>query len=252
MATYLVNGTYLIINGVTGNAGDKQGVASIRIPVVVPDLVTAIKMASSPADVLQVMGLNINLTCMDRPFRELEDGQFQIDFAFEGFTQSQSWQQAQAMVQYRFDLEMENAPIQSNPNFQTLQAVYGWKDGAFPQTAPGSDTKAGSYKVDNNSGFSAALGCVDWMRVGGIFTASYACEEVPAAVCQGIGVISYTAPDGVDVVGIPDNLPGKFWLKLAPELDKQSNAIRVTEKTRLCTGDPTLASYIYAAGQLGG
>jgi hypothetical protein len=252
MATILVNGTNIVINGVTGNAADKQGVASIKVPVVVPTLVAAIALANAPAAVLQAMGLSTGLTCMDRPFRELEDGQFQIDFAFEGFTHSQSWQQAQGMVQYRFDLEMENAPIQSNPNFDTAQSLYGWDSSAqaFPQTAP-QNTQGNGYKVNqSSSGDSPAFGCVDWLRVGGMLSISYACDSVPAAVYQGVGTVFTSPPPGAAVLNIP-TLPGKFWLKMAPDIDKHTNAIRVTEKVRLCTGDPAFAEVIYAQGQLG-
>ena len=253
MATYLVAGTYLVINGITGDLADKQGVASVKIPVIFPDLATASKISLNPAAVLNAVGLNTELVCMGHPFRELEDGQFQVDFAFEGFNQPQTFAQAQDKTQYRFDLEMENAPIQSNPNFAFAQSVFGWDNDkqAFPQTAP-SSTQSG-YKVNQNQNGttdSPAFGCTDWLRVGGILSVSYACNSVPASVYQNIGTILSGPPNGAAVFGIP-GMPGRFWVKMPPEVDKQTNAIRVTEKTRLCTGDPMLARILYAQGQLG-
>jgi len=260
MATFLVAGTHLVINGINGDLADKQGVASIRIPVVFPDLATAIGIANTPGLVLQALGLNTGLTCMGRPFREIESGQIQVDFSFEGLTQSQSWQEAQSLVEYRFDIEEQTTPIEANPYIAKLKQIYGWNGSAgdppnaFPEQSPPVQQggKALPGPTDATTGVSPAYGTTDWWRIGGTLSMSYACDSVPAAVYQGLNTIFTAPPPGAQILGIPP-LKNCFWIKITPEVTSppKGNHFRVTEKCKLCPGDPSVALIIYGQGQLG-
>lgn len=247
--TILINGLHLVLNGVTGDAGDRNGVASIVVPVHVPDLSTAFSINAQ--EVSAALGI-AGLVCTGRPLSEMECGEFIVNFHFEGLNGDVAFEQAENLASYNFDGEMGDAPIQTHPNFEALTVKYGWdqENERFPRDMP--NAKAGA-----STGLSKAakkptnpvFGTDAWFKVGAIFSRTYAVTVPSAAIYEGIGtLVSY--PPGAEKLGLP-RFKRRVWLKLAPQVDTSAgSAIRVTERHRLTGQDPEAARDIYGSGQL--
>ncbi|MHA3773669.1 hypothetical protein ACXR0O_19205 [Verrucomicrobiota bacterium sgz303538] len=245
-----VNGVHLVLNGVTGDAGDRNGVASIIVPVHVPDLPTAFTLdAREVAAALGIAGL----VCTGRPLTEIECGEFIVNFHFEGLNGEVAFEQAEQLATFSFDGEMGDAPISTHPNFDALTAQYGWdeENERFPRDAPGKtgSTTGLSKGKTSKKATSPVFGQESWLKVGATFSRTYALTTPNASIYEGIGtLVSY--PPGAEKLGLP-RFKRRVWLKLAPQVDTSAgSAVRVTERYRLTGQDPDVAKQIYGAGQL--
>jgi len=248
-----INGKDLVLNGITGNAGDRHGVASVEIPVVVDSLAEA--LAFNAQDVSDALGIG-GLICTDRPLNQIENGLFEVRFKFEGFNQEVTFEFADAASGYNFDSDMSEEPIQTHPNFVKIAATYAWN--AQDQSFPSQYTPVTG---NNSTGFSAAsgktttnpmAGTTDWLKAGGVFSKTYAVSSVPSSVYQGIGTLG-TYPPGAEKLNIP-HLKNRYWIKLPPLVDYNTkgsgSACRVTERYRLCGISNGSETVIYNFGQL--
>ncbi len=232
----IINGQHLVLHGITGNVGDKNAVASLTVPVEVPDLIAAFSL---PAEaVAAALGISA-LVCTDRPLSQLEHGGYEIRFQFEGFNSEVSFEQGEELCSYSFDTDMGEEPIKTHPNFQKLEAEYGpLKDGEFPKTyTPKSGGGSTALAKNDGKGEKAnpLAGVESWLKAGGVFSRSYAVSRVPREIFQNIGtLVDY--PPGAEKLNIP-RFKKRKWLKLPPQVesgDKGSgSAARVTEKYRL-------------------
>jgi hypothetical protein len=247
-----VNGLHLVLNGITGDAADRNGVATINVPVHVPDIVTALMLdAQAVAAALGIGGL----TCTGRPLQQLEFGEFQVNFQFEGLNSEVAFDQAENLASYSFTGEMGEAPIQTHPEFAALAAKYGWlKDeekfaaelggnAGNSGSTPYSQSRTGKKKANPMAGVES------YFKAGATYSRTYAVTSVPASVYLNQGtLIEY--PPGAEKLGIP-KFKGRVWLKMAPTIDTSAgSAIRVTENYKLTGQDPTAAKDIYGRGQL--
>ncbi|HEY3898920.1 MAG TPA: hypothetical protein VGM54_09925 [Chthoniobacter sp.] len=251
----LVNGTYLVLGEVSGDVADKQGVASVTVPVIVPDLPTAFSV--NPDDVQAAVGI-FGFACLGRPFHQIEGALYQVNFKFEGVAGNASLSQSETNTQWDFDLEMENAPIQTHPSFQSLKDTYNWSttgaDGSpgFAETWSGAKGANGGLPGgQNNTQPNPLFGTTDWLKIGGIYSRSYGVTSVPSSIYQALGTLIPVPPDA-QVLGIT-SFPGRAWFVMAPKVtrrNKSTGPARITERYRLTGQDLGAAKIIYAQGQL--
>jgi len=249
----LINGKSLVLNGITGNVGDKQGVASITVPVVVDSLVECFTI--SALDVADALGIS-GLICTDRPISELEYGGFEIRFQFEGFNNEVSYEFGAASASYSFSPADSDEPIQSHPNFLYYKNTYGWdeQNQRFPvEYVPktGSDATALS-KTNSKTKSNPLAGTTDWWKAGGVFAVTFAVTSVPADIYKGVGtLVDY--PPGAERLNIP-RFKNRKWLKMTPDVatnEKGSgSAARITLRYRL-TGITSGAEAILYNASLG-
>lgn len=255
MANILINGKHLVLNGITGNVGDKNAVATIVVPIAVDDLQTAFSI--NPKTVAEVLGID-RMTCTDRPISQMEYGGYEIRLQFEGFNQEVSQQQGEEMCSYSFDADMAEEPIQTHPGFEKLRKEYEWKDsedgdGYFPKELGSSASSSGMSKDNKETAKPNPLHKVEnWLKAGGIYTRSYAVSTVPSSIYNGIGtIVDY--PPGAAKINIP-RFRNRKWLKMAPLIqtgDRGSgSAARITERYRLTGATTGSEAIIYSHGQL--
>ena len=248
----LVNG-HLVLNGVTGNLGDKTGVASIQVSVVFPDLAAA---QATPAEAVSA-AMNLGrLICVDRPFSELEDGSIRVDFHFSGFASEVDFDQAESQLQLSFQLDMQDAPIQTHPLFLGEKGIakkYKWikEEEKFDYTMNGASASAtglpGAVKEFERPD-NIFFGVDSWLKVGGVFTRSFAVTHIPPETYRNIGRLFISPPD-IGKLGIP-KFKKRLWLKLAPNVTQSGSALRVEDKYRLTGVTNGAESIIYGKGQL--
>jgi hypothetical protein len=250
MDTIFVNGTHLVCLGITGNAGDEHAVASITVPVAVPDLVTVFQL--TPDDVANALGI-AGLRCTGRPLTQLDHGGFEVRFEFEGFHASTPDAEEEGAT-YSFDTDMAEEPIESHPKFAKLKELYGpLVDGKFPETyAAKGDSSSPYSQTDGATAPNPLAGVESWLKAGGVFSRSYAVRVVPSRIYNGIGtLVSY--PRGAAKLNIP-HFRQRKWLKLPPLVEYGSKgagtAARVTERYRLTGATTGSEAILYAAGQL--
>lgn len=248
----LVNGQYLVLPGITGSAGDKQGVAKVYVHVNVPDLVTAFTL--SPLDVAEALGLQ-NIICTDRPISQDADGEFTITFQFEGFNQQFTFDQAkdQNLVQLSWKPDEVQDPLETWPHYKELVAEFGPRvDGKFPETyTPKSGTGLPGFSKKSGKNLpNPFLGVDSWIKYGGVFSRSYACTDLPSGLWDKVGILIDYPPDA-QLLNIP-RFTNRKWLVKSPELDQNGNAHRVTENYRLTGVTNGSEAILYAEAQLRG
>lgn len=256
----IVNGKHLVLLGISGDVGDANAVASISVPVEVPDLVSAFSLRAE--DVASAVGIS-GLKCTGRPFSQLEHGGYEIHFKFEGFNSQVSYEDAQEKVQVRFDPEEKQDPVETHPKFLEVGGIadkwkYQWEPEKFPKDLSGQGSSVTSLsKADNKleNATNPMFGVDSWMNFGGTFTRSYACTRLPSDLYENIGILIDTPPDAHRI-----NLPrfkGRKWLKMPPTVETgergSGSAIRISERYRLTgilRGNPSNAEILYAEAQL--
>jgi hypothetical protein len=249
----IINGQHLVLHGITGNAGDKNAVASITVPVEFPDLLALFSITA--AEVAAAVGIG-GLVCTDRPFSQLEHGGYEVRFQFEGFNSEVSFEQGEELCSYSFDTDMGEEPIETHPKFHKLKDEYGpLVDGKFPDTYT-PKAGGGSTALAKNDGKGAKsnplAGLESWLKAGGVFSRSYAVSRVPTDIYKGIGtLVDY--PPGAEKLNIP-RFKKRKWLKLPPIVqsgDKGAgSAARVTERYRLSGATTGSEAILYDQGQL--
>lgn len=244
----LVGGVHLVLGGINGNVGDKQGVATIIVPVNVPNLVTAFQITADA--VAEAMGIS-GLVCTDRPLSQDVDGEFTINFKFEGFNQQVTYEQAQSLVQVSFKPDKQDAPIQTHPKFNSvINPTYGpLVDGKFPPTyTPKNNGNTGF----NNSGGKAVdnpfFGVEAWLKYGGTFSRTVACTHLPTDLWANVGILVDYPPDA-ELIGLP-RFKKRKWQKESPEIDQNGSAFRITDNYRLTGQTNGAETIIYGASQL--
>ncbi|HEV7405154.1 MAG TPA: hypothetical protein VGO11_19580 [Chthoniobacteraceae bacterium] len=250
-----VSGIHLVIGEIKGNAGDEHGIASLSVPVDVPDLRTAFSL--SPAAVAEAIGLGSFVLSKSRPF-EQSGPRFIVTFNFEGLPGQDfpGIEDRPDQVTYEFDGEMGESPWGENPNFQALKDKYGWdkENKEFQEFLPDTDSSADSQGLSQADGIITDLGnpsplyqSEGWEKAGATFTKTYAVATVPSSVYDGIGTI-VPYPPGAENIGVP-YFPGRNWLKLAPQISLRGKAILVTERHRL-SGPGGYVDLAYSTAQL--
>lgn len=253
MAQILINGKHLVLNGVTGNVGDKNAVAKIMVPIAVPDLATAFSI--DPKVVAEALAIH-RLTCTDRPITQMEYGGYELRLQYEGFNEEVSMQQGEEMCSYSFDPDSAEEPIQSIPGFRELQKKYEWQgndeEGAFPKELSGSGGATGMSKGGQGAKKANPLFKVEnWLKEGGVFTRSYAVSTVSNSIYNNIGtIVDY--PPGAATINIP-RFKTRKWLKLCPQVQTGSrgsgSAVRIVERYRLTGVTNGSEAIIYARSQ---
>ena len=248
----LVNGQRLVLNGITGNAGDRNAIATVIVPVEFLDLPSALQINAQ--DVANAIGLP-NLICTSRPFEQLEYGGFEVKFQFEGFNYKVSADDAQNNCSYSFEPDEKAEPIQTHPNFVNLSLDYAWDSNKeeFPaQYTPPQNGQTALSKAQQSTTDNPLSGTVDWEKIGGIFTRTYAVTNVPADLYNNAGTIIDYPPDA-EKLNIP-RFKTRQWFKMAPMVQNgekgSGSAFKITERYRLTGATNGAEAVIYAKGQL--
>ena len=233
MSRILVNETHLVVHGITGDAGDANGLGKLTCTVSVPTLAVAFSL--KPEDVAGALGIS-GVKCVSRPFHQDADDEFLVSFNFEGCTAEVSPAQADEKATYDFDTSMNEAAIQTHPQFAMIKQLYGW-DAAnerFPELLPDGKTKSHLFGDDG------------WLVIGGEFKKNFVATSAPTGLMRGIGQI-VAVPPGWAELGI--EIPrGRNFLKLAPKLTTRGNALQLVE-THLLSGPRGFNKHVYNFGQ---
>ncbi|MDR3406386.1 MAG: hypothetical protein P4L99_28130 [Chthoniobacter sp.] len=248
MPALLVNGVHLILDGITGTAGDKNGVAKLNVRVNVPDIVTALTL--SPNDVATALGIS-GLICTDRPLSQDPDGEFTVTFQLEGFNQTWDFTRARDFMQLSWKPIKSQDPIETHPHYKDFAATYGPRvDGQWPETyTPKAGTGSPGFAQGSSKSVpNPFLGTDSWFKYGGTFSRTYAVTSVPANVWQNHGVLIDFPPDA-DLLGIPF-WPNRKWLTDVPEIDPVGSAFRITENYSVTGITNGAEAIIYAEAQL--
>lgn len=252
-AEILVNGQHLVLLGISGNIGDKNAVASIIVPINVPDLGTAFSI--SAGDVAAALGIS-GLQCTDRPLSQDDDGEFTVRFQFEGFNSEVSFEQAQEQLQLSWDPDFGDEPIQTHPKFlgeKGLAATYAWNfnEEKFAKNI-GSESNEGSTGLSKGDiktpPTNKLFGVERWLKAGGFFRRSYAVTHVPTDIYKGVGTLVDYPPDA-QRINVP-RFKNRRWLKYPPKVSPTGSAYRIEESYRLSGITNGSEAIIYDAGQL--
>lgn len=258
MPDIVINGQHLVLLGIDGDVGDRNSVASIVVPVEVPDLVTAFALASNAKAVAEAVGIS-GLICTGRPFSQAEDGAYVVRFQFEGFNSEVSFEQGEENCVYAWEPEESDEPIETHPNFLkpgglAEKGAWDFNEEKFAKHADtaGKGSTALSKADLKNPPTNILFGIEAWTTAGGTFSRSYAVSRVPADLYRGIGtLIDY--PPGAENIGIP-RFKRRKWLKKSPSVTTgqtgSGSAIRITERYRLTGATTGAEEIIYVAGQL--
>jgi len=249
MENIFVNGVHLVLGGIGGSAGDKNGIAKIHVPVNVPDLPTALLL--SPGAVAAAIGLS-GVICTDRPLSQDPDGEFTVTYQFEGFNQDWTFDQAKEFMQLSFKPNKNSDPIQTHPHFKDrIESIFGpMVDDKWPETyTPKAGTGVPGFSQGSGKALpNPMLGVDSWIKYGGTFSRSYACTSLPESVWENNGMLIDFPPDA-DKLSIP-RFSNRKWLKEVPEIDEVGNAFKVTENYLLSGITNGSEAVIYAESQL--
>lgn len=255
----VINGVHVVLLGTTGNAGDANGVASITIPVEVDTLVEIFALLAE--DVAAAVGLK-GVVCTARPFSQLADGGYQVQFVFEGFNQTVTYEQAKNSVTVKFTPEERQDPIETHPKFTGTNGIgktykYNSETGKFAQNVDGSGGGSTALQAADKTvlGNNPMYGVDSWINFAGTFTRSYAVTEPPADLWDKVGMLIDAPPDA-DRIRLK-KFKNRKWLKCAPSIESgergSGSAIRIEERyklTGILRGRPNSADILYAQAQL--
>lgn len=233
-----IDGKYLVLQGISGNVADAQGVASLSVGVNVPDLETAFSL--DPAKVAKAVGIQ-GLLCTSRPISQDQDGEYTIQFQFEGAKD----EPPESSIEWSIDADLSDEPIQTHPSFDWMKTFYGWDEnkGDFAELLPTASggAKAVSKAQDTAPKKNPFHGVTSWLSPGVVLSISYATKSVQRSVMENIGTL-VSAPPGNYQIRIP-KFKNRLWLKMAPHINSNGTAVRVTEKYRL-TGPTSGAEWV--------
>jgi hypothetical protein len=232
MSRILVEGQYLVTEGIAGQYSDENGLQTLSVPVSYPTLALALSM--DPAKVALAMGLNSGLKLVSSPLKQNELMHYTVTYTFQGVSQTWDFAAADAAATFSLTGTEGEAPIAAHPNFAALKAKYGWDPdmaddpdgpGHFPYRKPGG-------------AISPAYGVQGWLVTGAEFQKVYVLRSVPSQTWSQVGEIFANPPDLMRAFGLVTQQSRK-WIKLAPNLERNlGSATRVTERYRLTGPDP--------------
>ena len=185
----------------------------------------------------------------------IRDSLCTVTYYYKGTEESYSFQ-ADDEVVYELDLGWGSEDIQSHPKFGLFKDKYGWDEveKRFPEFSyvaePGGSALDGADKKNVRNPLA---GVDSYYFFNASFKRTYAARHVPASIYHGIGTV-ISRPEGIEKVNFPAALSGKrFWLRMAPRVQKRGNVVQITETAMLGKeGGKDAAKIIYKSAQLDG
>lgn len=204
----------LVLNGINGDLGDERGVIKVNVPLVVPSIARGLQV--SPATVANAIGIS-GVRCKGRPFTQLEHGELQINFSFEGVPGGFNFDSTEAET-YELEGSTSEDPIESHPDFEALVKKYPAifdEDGrflGFARRFATNQTQAQTNELKNDGRKNPLYGVQAYLVGGCIWRRTYLAQSFPAGLLRNLGKID--TPKGSGFMQPPE-LPGRRnWIKI--------------------------------------
>lgn len=195
------------------------------------------------------------IPCVSAAASIVDAGICNVVYSYKGADPDKGDNQFQEQdVTFELDTSMNEDKIETHPAFKELRTMYGWDDTnrrfseTLPLAGPKFDVKNG-LSAEGNAGEveNPLFGTDSWLVIAAVYRMTYGRRSIPGSILDDIGTI-VKRPPNIQQFKIPSG-EGRNWLKLAPKLQKQGNAVRITEEWAL-SGPKGWLKQIYSQGQL--
>jgi hypothetical protein len=177
-------------------------------------------------------------------------------YTFEGIAVNHG----EKFIEFELEFTMNQQPIETHPNFEALNEIYGHYDAInriWPQFITEQAAAVGLQSQRRQAGavLNPLFGVSSYLEPGLIYRISFTDTDVDQDFLMDIGTIAIPPKFGDAFpelqTWITSATPNRNWLKLAPKIHQRGSCIQIVEEFML-SGYRGWLPDVYSAGALGG
>lgn len=158
-------------------------------------------------------------------------------YNFEGLLQGRT-----PFYLYELEFTMNQEPIETHPNFEVFEPIYGPYDPlnrTWQRVPTAKQSSAGGLSANANAAqpvTNPMFGTTSFLSPGAVFRKMYTATKMDSSIFQGIG--TKDEPQGLDdfnkdFANWVQTESKRDWLRLSPKINKRGGAYQITEEWML-------------------